>query len=41
MKYRPNNGLIDFELQKKMNEKNIDRPLIINEVEIDVARRSP
>lgn len=30
MKNRPNNGLIDYELQRKMNEKNIARePLIM------------
>lgn len=40
MKNRPNNALIDLELQKKMNEKNIDRPPLINEVEIDVAGKS-
>ena len=40
MKNRPNNGLIDFELQEKMNEKNIRRDLLINEVEIDVAGKS-
>lgn len=40
MKNRPNNGLIDYELQKKMNEKNINRPPLINEVEIDVAGKS-
>ncbi|XCP84092.1 hypothetical protein ABXS75_13560 [Roseburia hominis] len=40
MRNRPNNGLIDFELQKKMNEKNIKRSPLINEVEIDVAGKS-
>ncbi len=40
MRNRPNNGLIDFELQKKMNEKNIKRNPLINEVEIDVAGKS-
>lgn len=40
MKNRPNNGLIDYELQKKMNEKNIKRSPLINEVEIDVAGKS-
>jgi broad-specificity NMP kinase len=40
MKNRPNNGLIDFELQEKMNEKNIRRNPLINEVEIDVADKS-
>ncbi len=40
MRNRPNNGLIDFELQKKMNEKNRKRNPLINEVEIDVAGKS-
>ncbi len=40
MRNRPNNGLIDFELQQKMNEKNIKRNPLINEVEIDVAGKS-
>ena len=40
MRNRPNNGLIDFELQQKMNEKNIRRNPLINEVEIDVAGKS-
>ena len=40
MRNRPNNGLIDFELQKKMNEKNIKRASLINEVEIDIAGKS-
>ena len=40
MRNRPNNGLIDFELQKKMNEKNIKRNPLINEFEIDVAGKS-
>lgn len=40
MKNRPNNGLIDYELQEKMNEKNIKRHPLINEVEIDVAGKS-
>ena len=40
MRNRPNNGLIDFELQKKMNEKNSKRNPLINEVEIDVAGKS-
>ena len=40
MRNRPNNGLIDFELQKKMNEKNRNRNPLINEVEIDVAGKS-
>lgn len=37
MKNRPNNGLIDYELQHKCNEKNIRRAPLINEFEIDVA----
>lgn len=40
MKNRPNNGLIDYELQEKMNRKNIKRDPLINEVEIDVAGKS-
>lgn len=40
MKNRPNNGLIDYELQQKMNEKNLKRPPLVNEVEIDVAGKS-
>ena len=41
MKNRPNNGLIDFELQEKMNSRNIQRQPLVNEVEIDIAGRSP
>ena len=40
MKNRPNNGLIDYELQEKMNDKNIKRKPLINEVEIDVAGKT-
>ena len=40
MKNPPNNGLIDYELQEKMNEKNIKRNPLVNEVEIDVAGKS-
>ena len=40
MRNRPNNGLVDFELQEKMNEKNRKRKPLINEVEIDVAGKS-
>ncbi len=40
MRNRPNNGFIDFDLQKKMNEKNIKRNPLINEIEIDVAGKS-
>lgn len=40
MRNRPNNGLVDLELQKKMNEKNIMRRPLINEVEINVADKS-
>ena len=40
MQNRPNHGLVDFELQKKMNEKNIHRDLLINEIEIDIAGKS-
>lgn len=41
MKNRPNNGLIDFELQRKMNEKNMAREALINEYEIDIAGKTP
>ena len=40
MRNRPNHGLIDFELQKKTNEKNMRRSPLINEIEIDVAGKS-
>lgn len=40
MRHRPNNGLIDYELQAKMNEKNMKRNPLINEVEMDVAGKS-
>ena len=40
MQNRPNHGLIDYELQKKMNEKNIQRGPLINEIEIDIAGKS-
>lgn len=40
MKNRPNNVLIDYELQEKMNDKNLKRSLLVNEVEIDVAGKS-
>ena len=40
MKNRPNNGLIDYELQRKMNEKNIEREPLINEVELDITGKS-
>lgn len=40
MKNRLCNGLIDYELQEKMNRKNIKRDPLINEVEIDVAGKS-
>lgn len=40
MRNRPNNGLIDFELQKKMNEKNRSRKPLVNEIEIDVAGKT-
>lgn len=38
MRNRPQGGLIDFELQEKCNQKNLDRPLLINEYQIDVAK---
>ena len=40
MQNRPNHGLIDYELQKKMNEKNIQRSPLVNEIEIDIAGKS-
>ena len=40
MKNRPNNGLIDYELQEKMNEKNRKRAPLVNEVELDVTGKS-
>jgi len=40
MRNRPNQGLIDYELQRKMNEKNMARAPLVNEVEIDVAGKS-
>ena len=39
-KNRPNNGLIDYELQRKMNEKNLAREPLINEVELDITGKS-
>lgn len=38
MKNRPNNGLIDYELQKKCNEKNLNRLCLPNEYVINVAK---
>ena len=40
MKNRPNNGLIDYELQQKTNDKNLKRDPLDNEVEIDVSGKS-
>ena len=40
MKNRPNNGLIDYELQQKMNEKNLKRVTLVNEVELNVAGKT-
>ena len=40
MKNRPNNGLIDYELQQKTNDKNLKRDPLVNEVEIDVAGKN-
>lgn len=37
MKNRPNNGLIDYELQEKCNQKNMSRPLLPNEHLVDVV----
>ena len=41
MRDRPNNGLIDYELQEKCNAKNLARPALINEHTIDVAGLTP
>jgi hypothetical protein len=41
MRDRPDNGLIDYELQEKCNAKNLSRPPLINEHTIDVAGLSP
>lgn len=40
MENRPNNGLIDYELQQKTNDKNLKRDPLVNEVEIDVSGKS-
>lgn len=40
MKNRPDNGLIDYELQKKMNEKNLARKPLVNEAEIDITGKT-
>ena len=40
MKNRPNNGLIDYGLQQKMNEKNLKRGTLVNEVELNVAGKT-
>ena len=40
MRNRTNYGLIDYELQKKMNEKNFQRSPLVNEIEIDIAGKS-
>lgn len=37
MKNRPNNELIDFELQQKLNDKIINRTPLVNEIELDVT----
>ncbi len=37
MKNRPNNGLVDYELQEKLNDKMLNRPLLVNEAEINVT----
>ncbi len=37
MKKRPDNGLIDYELQQNLNNKMLNRHLLINEVELDVT----
>lgn len=40
MKNRPSGGLIDFDLQKKCNDKNISRRLLPNEHLIDISGMS-
>jgi len=40
MKNRPNNGLIDFELQEKLNTKMLTRPNLPNEHTIDVTGKN-
>ena len=40
MKHRPNNGLIDYELQKKCNAKNLGRACLPNEHVIDIAGKT-
>ena len=40
MKNRPNGGLTDYDLQRKMNEKNLSRKPLINEKEIDITGKS-
>ena len=40
MKNRSNNGLIDYELQQKTNDKNLKREPLVNEVEIDVTGKN-
>ena len=40
MKNRQEGGLIDYELQKKTNDRNLKRKPLINEVEIDVAGKT-
>lgn len=37
MKNRPTGGLIDYELQEKLSEKMLKRPLLVNEKELDVT----
>ncbi len=34
------NGLVDYELQQKQNDKNINREPLVNEVQLDIAGRS-
>ncbi len=37
MENRPRPGLIDYELQEKLNQKNLNRPELVNEHTIDVT----
>ncbi len=41
MKNRPQNGLIDYELQHRMNEKNLAREPLVNETELDITGKTP
>jgi len=40
MKNRPNDGLVDFELQEKQNAKGLGRKELPNEYQIDITGKS-